>query len=48
MASSANGWASGELELAGTVPGFDIVEVSAFGRKLEDFSGGPMMKAKMI
>ena len=40
MASRAAGWASGELELGGTVSGSDIGLVLALGRKLEDSSGG--------
>ena len=40
MASGAAGWASGELELGGTVSGSDIVVVFALGHKLEDSSGG--------
>ena len=40
MASGAAGWASGELELGGTVSGSDIGVVLVLGRELEDSSGG--------
>ena len=38
-ASSVDGLAPGELELADPVSGSDVAEVSGFGRELEDFSG---------